>query len=121
LEDYVPGYLFLGAISTVVTDAKTSNRYRPTWERHALDLHLIAFVKLEHSQDALSAFCAAYDILSRAQREMLVRTQFLTITSASSITSILDESFEWSEEWAEKIYKVICDYQLVRPSKPHKV
>src|ERR1700678_1735947 len=65
-------------------------------------------------QDALSAFHAAYDILLCAQHEMLVRTQFSTITSASSITSILDESFEWSEEWAEKIYKVICDYQLVR-------
>ena len=117
----MPGYLFRGAISTAVTEAKTSNRYRPTWERHALDMRLIAFVVLEHSQDSLSAFRAPYDILSRAQREMLVRTQFSIITSASTITSILDESSEWGEEWAEKIYKVICDYQLVRPSKPRKV
>ncbi len=51
---------------------------------------------------------------------MLVRTLFSSITSASSITEILDESSEWEEEWAEKIYKVICDYQTVRPLKPRK-
>lgn len=117
----MPGYLFRGAISTVASEAKISNRYRPTWERHALDLRLIAFVELEHSRDLLSAVRAPYDILSLAQREILVRTQYSLITCASSITSILDETSEWAEEWAEKIYRVICDYQLVRPSKPRKV
>lgn len=105
----------------MVTKAKTSNHYCPTWEWHTLDLRLIAFVVLEHSQDSLSAFCASYDILLCAQREMLVCTQFLIITSASTITSIFDESSKWGEEWAEKIYKVICDYQLVWPLKPRKV
>jgi hypothetical protein len=115
----MPGYLFRGAISAV-SEAKASNRYRPTWERHGLDLQLISWVAYEHSRDTCSAFRAPYDILSRAQRDVLVRTQFSAITSATSITKILDETPEWEEEWAAKIYKVICDYQVVRPSKPRK-
>ena len=116
----MPGHLFRGAISAV-SETKASNRYRPTWERHELDLLLISWVEYEHSQDTLSAFRAPYDILSRAQRDVLVRTQYPVITSASSITKILNESSEWEEEWAEKIYKIICDYQLVRPSRPRNV
>ena len=116
----MPGYLFKGAIPAA-SETKPSNRYRPTWERHGLDLLLIAWVEYEHSQDTCLAFRAPYDILSRAQRDVLVRTQYQAITSSSSITKILDETSEWEEEWAEKIYKIICDYQLVRPSKPRKV
>ena len=32
-----------------------------------------------------------------------------------------NEISEWENEWAEKILKVICDYQLLWPSKPRKV
>jgi hypothetical protein len=116
----MPGYLFRGAISAA-SETKPPNRYRPTWERHELDLRLIAWVEYEHSQDTCSVFRAPYDILSRAQRDLLVRTQFSAITALSSITKILDETSEWEEEWAEKIYRVICDYQTTRPSKPRKL
>ena len=116
----MPGYLFQGAISAT-SETKPTNCYRPTWERHGLDLLLITWVENEHSQDTCSAFRAPYDILSRAQRDVLVRTQFSAITSASSITKILDETSEWEEEWAAKVYKVICDYQVVQLSKPRKV
>lgn len=120
LEDYMPGHLFKGLISTA-SETKPSNRFRPTWERHGLDLLLIAWVEYEHSQDPFSAFRTPYDILSRTQRDLLVRTQYSAITSASSITNILNETSEWEEEWAEKIYNVIRDYQLVRPPKPRKI
>ena len=116
----MPGYIFKGEISAAL-ETKPSNCYRPTWERHGLDLLLITWVEYEHSQDNCSAFRAPYDILSRAQRDVLVRTQYQAITSASSNTKILNETSEWDEEWTEKNYKVICDYQLVRPSKPRKV
>ena len=120
LEDFLPGYLFQGAISATTSEPKVVNRYCPTWERHELDLQLIAWVEHQHSQDPYSAFCAPYDILSQAQRDTLVLTQFLAITSTSSITEILNESSEWGKEWAEKIYTVICNYQTVQPPKPHK-
>jgi hypothetical protein len=120
LEDYLPGYLFRGAISAIASETKPPNRYRPTWERHGLDIRLIAWIEHEMSLDPYSAFRAPYDILSRAQRDMLVRTQFSLISSASTVTKILGETSEWDEEWAEKVYNIICDYQVVRPSKPCK-
>ena len=116
----MPGYLFRGAISAA-PETKPPNRYCPTWERHELDLRLIAWVEYEHSQDRYSIFRAPYDILSRAQRDLLVCTQISAITAPSSITKILDETSEWEAEWAEKLYKVIWEYQAVRLSKPRKI
>jgi hypothetical protein len=88
-----------------VSETKLPNRYRPTWERHELDLRLIALVEYEHSQDTCSAFRTPYDILSRAQRDLLVRTQFSAITAPSSITKILDETSEWEENGLRKYIK----------------
>jgi hypothetical protein len=91
-------------------------RYRPTWERHALDLKLISWVAEQVSHDRLLR--SPYDILSRLKREILVKTKFETITSSSTITQILEETTEWESAWAEKIYKVLCEFQQNRPPKP---
>lgn len=114
LEGYMPGYLFQGAISTA-PKKKPPNQYHPTWECHELNLWLIAWVEYQHSQDCYSIFCAPYDILSWAQHDLLVHTQISAITAPSSITKILDA------EWAEKLYKVIWEYQAVQLSKPCKI
>jgi hypothetical protein len=116
LEAELPGFLYTGAINIVPAQTKVHKRYRLTWERPALDELLITWVEAEVRQDKLLR--PQYDILSRAQRETLQRTMYSSITSPSVIAQILDETPEWEEEWAAKIYKIICDYQLVRTPKP---
>jgi len=108
----MPGYLFQGAISAA-PKTKPPNRYCPTWEHHELDHQLIAWVEYEHAQDSCSVFRAPYNILSQAQHDLLVHTQISAITAPSSITKILDETSEWEGEWAEKLYKIIRDYQTI--------
>jgi len=118
LEAELPGFLYTGAVTIIPGEAKTQTRYRPKWERPALDHLLITWVENEVRQDKLLR--APYDILSRTQRDILQRTLFQKITSPSIIARILDETPEWEEEWAAKIYRIVCDYQLVRTPKPPK-
>ena len=119
LEAELPGFLYTGAIDITPVQIKAQERYRPTWERPALDELLIAWVENEVRQDRLLR--PAYHILSLAQRDTLQRTIYSSITSPSAIAQILDETPEWEEEWAAKIYKIICDYQPVRTPKPSNV
>ena len=120
LEGFFPGYLYTGAVTSIVpAETKVPHRYRPKWERPALDQLLISWVENEARHDKLLR--SPDDILSRAQRDTLQRAVYSTIASPSAITRILNESLEWEEEWASKFFKIICDYQPVRTPKPLKV
>lgn len=81
LEAELPGFLYTGAINIIPAQTKTQKRYRPTWERPALDELLITWVETEVQQDGLLR--STYDILSRAQRDILQRTNYSSITSRS--------------------------------------
>jgi hypothetical protein len=118
LQSFLPGYLYTGALTIIQMEPRTKVQYRPTWERHALDMKLIAWIKEQVSHDKL--YCAPYFILSKAKRETLVKAKFETITSPSTITHMLQETAEWERAWADKLYSLICDFQKTRPPKPVK-
>jgi hypothetical protein len=118
LEAFLPVFLYTGAINIIPVQTKAKKCYRPTWERLALDELLITWVENEVRQDRLLR--STYDILSRAQWDTLQQTNYSSITSPAVIAQILDKMPEWEEEWAEKLYRIICDYQLVRTPKPPK-
>jgi hypothetical protein len=119
LQDYLPGFLYTGADAFISTGPKPANRYRPTWERQALDELLISWVQ-SHLDKPNAVFRSSYDILSYSQREMLIKARYENITSPSVITQILNESPEWEALWAQGLYELIQNFQAVRPSKPVK-
>ena len=112
--------IYLEVWYLLLPKTKPPNQYRPTWECHELNLWLITWVEYEHSQDSCSVSHAPYNILSQAQCDLLVCTQISAIT-APSITKILDKTLECEGEWAEKLYKVIRDYQTIHLLKPWKL
>ena len=118
LESLLPGYLYTGAITIIQVEPRTQASYRPTWERHALDLALISWVKEQVAHDRLCR--PAHFILSKARREVLVKTKFEKIVSPSAIAQILQETAEWERAWAGKIYNLLREFQNNRPPKPVK-
>lgn len=84
--------------------------YRAKKDRAGLNLELITWLQKASENDALYGVRATYDILSFSQRVQLIRAPPNTITSATSITTILDESTEWGDEWATQLFKVISSY-----------
>ncbi|KAF6762186.1 P-loop containing nucleoside triphosphate hydrolase protein [Ephemerocybe angulata] len=58
-------------------------------------------------------------VLSDRDIKLLARAHPTTVTSASAITSILDQTSEWNEDWAPALYTIIEEYDRNRkPAKP---
>ena len=112
LEDYLPSPLLVSTTSEDPTPKakKTYNKYRPTKERPTLEYRLFKWLEHEHSIDFLRSTRHPSLILSHNQRLTLIRTHPSKITTPKSITTILDQSPEWAEEWAEKIFSVIAKF-----------
>ena len=89
---------------------KPKPKYRPPRHRPALDFRLIEWLKLEHFSDPLRAVRPPHLILSQTQRLALTRADPNLIQLPSDITSLLNESAEWSDEWSNKIYNVMRKY-----------
>ncbi|KAF4618102.1 hypothetical protein D9613_012643 [Agrocybe pediades] len=118
LEAELPNWLYRGAefISESGISKGTQARYRPKYERPALDRLLMDWVQNMVAEDRLLR--APYDILSLAQRDKIQRVPFKDISSPSTIRQLLDETEEWEKEWAGKIFQIIHDYEPVRTGKP---
>ncbi|KAF9537104.1 hypothetical protein CPC08DRAFT_651860, partial [Agrocybe pediades] len=117
LEAELPGFLYCGAVEESATEGRSvQNRYRPKYERPALDRLLIDWVERMAEED--KTLRAPYDILSHMQRDKIQRVAFKNISSPSRIREILNETEEWEAEWASQIYQIIRDYEPVRTRKP---
>jgi len=117
LQDFLPGHLpgNKPLADPVSVDGGKANekpkpKYRPPKQWPALDFRLIEWLTLEHLSDPLHTVHPPHLILSQTQRFILTCTNPKQIQSPSNITSLLDESSEWSDEWANKIFKVIHKY-----------
>jgi predicted GNAT superfamily acetyltransferase len=89
---------------------KLKPKYRPPRHRPALDFRLIEWLKLEHFSDPLRAVRPPHLILSQTQRLTLTRANPMQIQLPSDITSLLNETPEWADEWSDKIFNVIHKY-----------
>jgi hypothetical protein len=89
---------------------KPKPKYRPPKQRPVLDFRLIEWLKLEHFSDPLRAVRPPHFILSQTQCLTLTRANPKEIKSPSDITSLLNESSEWADEWSNKIFNVMNSY-----------
>lgn len=51
-----------------------------------------------------------YDILSYENRVNLVRALPKSLQTPGHITELFDETEEWGKEWADKLFKVVSEY-----------
>ena len=86
-------------------------KYRPPKERPALDFQLIQWLKLEHETDPLRSVRPPHFILSQMQRFNLTRVNANQIKSPSDITALLNESSDWEDEWALKLFNLFLLYK----------
>lgn len=115
LASLLPGPLFDPQATTdedIVLKATVRNKYRPTMERPQFEFYLNEWLTDVTNNDPLSFCRPPHLILSNAQRTTLIKTKAADITSPESITSILQESKDWDDEWAGKIYDVFMKFQL---------
>jgi hypothetical protein len=75
-----------------------------------LDYRLVEWLKVEHAADSLSDVCPPHLILSQTQHLNLTHVHPKKINSPSDITSLLNESAEWGDEWAVKLFKVLVSF-----------
>lgn len=109
LQDYLPGKIFTMALPSpdMAKTKQTHNKFCPTAERPFLEFRLLQWLKYEHSINPLHSAWPPHLILSQTQRMTLVCTHPTKIRSEHDITTILDESKEWADEWAAKVFAVI--------------
>ena len=89
---------------------KPNPKYRKTKDQPALDYRLIEWLKVEHATDSLRAVRPPHLIPSQTQCLNLMRVHPTKITSPSDITALIEESAEWGDEWADKIFKVLVSF-----------
>lgn len=118
LQDFLPGRLpgneLLADPASVDTEKaieKPNAKYRPPKERPALDYRIIEWLKLEHASDPLRTVRPPHLILSQTQRLILTRVNPKQIKSPSDITTLLNESSDWAEEWAGKLFTVFLLFE----------
>ena len=122
LQDFLPGPLFTGNIQPCPLKRKVAERGRPMDNRALLDQRLINWLEQVHESDPLRSVRPPHIILSPLHRQLLVRKPPKYIKSATDITNILEQTNEWAEEWQEKVYHVIrqFDHDLEASKKLQK-
>ena len=90
---------------------KTRNVYRPTAKCPFLEFRVVKWLEYEHSIDPLRSVQPPHLILSQQQQAILVRTHPDKIKTKEDICHILEESTEWANEWASKIYQIIKKFE----------
>ena len=78
--------------------------------RALLDQRLVEWLEQVHENDPLKSVRPPHIILSPLHRQLLVRKQPKHIQNADDITTILEQTNEWAEEWQEKVYQVIQQF-----------
>ena len=118
LQDFLPGCLpgnetpaDLNNVDTEMAAEKSNPKYRPPKERPALDFRLIEWLKVEHKLDPLRSVRPPHLILSHTQRFILTRVNANQIKLPSDITALLNESSDWADEWALKLFNVLLQYK----------
>lgn len=89
---------------------RTSIRGRPTKDRPALIKLLQDWRKVVHSDDPVSSFFPIGFILEDWSINSLAKAPRRSVDSPAKITSLLGETEEWAETWAEGIYSLIAAY-----------
>jgi len=109
LQDYLPGKIFTMALPSpdMAKTKQTRNKFRPTAEWPFLEFQLLQWLEYEHSIDPLRSARPPHLVLLQTQRMTLMRTHPTKIRSEHDITTILDESKEWADEQAAKVFAVI--------------
>ena len=117
LQDSLPGRLpgnelplNPASVDLETTVVKPNPKYHPTKDQPALDYRLIEWLKVEHATDSLCAVCPPHLILSQTQHLNLTRVHPTKITSPPNIMALIEESAEWGDEWANKIFKVLVSF-----------
>lgn len=110
LQNYLPGPLFLTTgVKRKDPGPRLRNKYRKKADRNGLDLLLISWV-LDQVKNDITLMRESIDILCKDQRKRLIFMHPKDITSRHDITRILDENFEWGNEFSESLFKLIQDY-----------
>ena len=75
-----------------------------------LDQRLVEWLEQVHENDPLKSVRPPHIILSPLHQQLLVRKHPKHIQNADDITTILEQTNEWAEEWQEKVYQVIQQF-----------
>jgi hypothetical protein len=110
LQNFLPGPIFTGNLQPGLLKRKVAERGRPMDNRALLDKRLIEWLEQVHESDPLRSVRPPHIILSPLHRQILVRKQPKHIRNATDITAILEQTDEWAEEWQEKVYQVIQQF-----------
>jgi hypothetical protein len=120
LQDFLPGRLpgnespaDSSLVETEISESaeKSNPKYRPPKERPALDFCLIQWLKHEHETDLLRSVRLPHFILSQTQHFNLTQVNPNQIKSPSDITVLLNESSDWEDEWALKLFNLFLLYK----------
>ncbi|KAF8221223.1 hypothetical protein L208DRAFT_1329412, partial [Tricholoma matsutake] len=112
LANFLPGPLF--SEKPPIGSSKRKKGPCVTYQKivnwPALDSHVIEWLQNVNSNDLLHGIQMMYNILSFLQRLDLVHAHSRTIQSPQDITKLLEETEEWSNEWAEPLFLMISQY-----------
>lgn len=107
LNSYLPSPVYVSTSSGIKRkDASTAkNKYRVKQDRIKVEELIIKWLRLELLNDKL--FRSSSDILSIEKRKDLAHIPPKELTCALDITRRLDETAEWGQEFAEKLFTLI--------------
>jgi hypothetical protein len=112
LQSLVPGPIFSGVDTAITQAIKRKRRItnRPVDERMALASILHTWQLTKHSKDHLAPVRPLFYILSDYSINKLAKLPMSKDISPASITEALDETLEWSKEFADEICLAIRDF-----------
>ena len=111
LQDLIPGKLASAEPPPLTVQKPEQIINRPTHQHPYLEFRLIEWLRREHLADPYRAVRPSYFILSEMQRATLVQADPKTIKTARDITTLLQESDDWDEEWSAKVFEVITKFE----------
>ena len=90
---------------------KAQDKRRSSDERKSLVSRLVAWRYNAHAIDPLAAVRPPSFIIDNAGITLLAKLHPQDITSYQQIRVILDQSMEWEEEWSQKIFDIIQQFE----------
>ncbi len=86
---------------------KAQDKHRTPDERRSLISRLLAWRHDAHTRDPLAAITPPTFIIDDASITILAKQN---ITSYGQITTVLDQTLEWEDEWSKDIFNVIRQF-----------
>lgn len=93
---------------------RTQKRIRPPAERLLLEDRIIVWLENEVQKDPY--FRPSYEILSVDRMKVLLRMLPMDVMSANSITSALNETREWEDQYASALFIIIFEFDIEQQS-----